>query len=154
MHEVAAQVAPDTRVGYIDNDPIVHAHANALLTGSATSTVLADLREPQASWPTRRSARSSTSPGPLRYCWWRHFIAEQENLARIPGRLPRGAARGQLPGPRLRRPPCYAGRRNRTRPAAVSRAPAAIITSHGAGFAGGCGAVPPNPAEAAPFGMI
>ena len=56
--------------------------------------------------------------------------------------------------PRLRRPPCYAGRRNRARPAAVSRAPAAIITSHGAGFAGGCGAVPPNPAAAAPFGMI
>ena len=86
--------------------------------------------------------------------WWRHFITEQKNLARIPGRLPRGTARGQLPGPRFRRPPFYAGRRNRVRPAAVSRAPAAIITSHGAGFAGGGGAVPPNPAETAPFGMI
>ena len=54
-------------------------------------------------------------------------------------------ARAPQPGePRAQ--PCYAGRRNRTRPAAVSRAPAAIATSHGAGFAGGCGAVPPNPA--------
>lgn len=56
--------------------------------------------------------------------------------------------------PCLRRLPGYTGRRNRARPAVVSRAPAAIITSHGAGFAGGRGAVPPNPADTAPFGMI
>ena len=32
---------------YVDNDPIVHVHANALLTGSgSTRIVLADLREP------------------------------------------------------------------------------------------------------------
>ncbi len=29
VHEVAAQVAPGTRVAYIDNDPIVHVHASA-----------------------------------------------------------------------------------------------------------------------------
>jgi hypothetical protein len=33
-HEVAAQVAPSIRVAYVDNDPIVHVHASALLTGS------------------------------------------------------------------------------------------------------------------------
>jgi hypothetical protein len=32
--------------------------------------------------------------------------------------------------------------------------PAAIITSHGAAFADGRGAVPPNPAGTAPAGMI
>jgi len=49
VHEVAAQVAPDTRVAYVDNDPIVHVHANALLTDSGTtSIVLAGLREPEA----------------------------------------------------------------------------------------------------------
>jgi hypothetical protein len=41
VHEVAAQVAPDARVAYVDNDPIVHVHANALLTGGTTSIVLA-----------------------------------------------------------------------------------------------------------------
>ena len=54
----------------------------------------------------------------------------------------------------LRLRPCYAGRRSRMSPAAASRAPAAIITSHGAGSAGDRGAVPPNPAETAPFGMV
>jgi O-methyltransferase involved in polyketide biosynthesis len=48
-HEVAQQVAPESRVVYVDNDPLVQAHARALLTSSpagATSYVDADLREP------------------------------------------------------------------------------------------------------------
>src|ERR1700721_1502232 len=34
-HEVAQAVAPESRVFYVDNDPIVLAHARALLTSSA-----------------------------------------------------------------------------------------------------------------------
>ncbi|MHC3472098.1 SAM-dependent methyltransferase [Streptomyces sp. 7R007] len=49
VHEVARAAAPDVRVAYVDNDPIVKAHADALLSGSgATSVVLADLRDPQS----------------------------------------------------------------------------------------------------------
>jgi hypothetical protein len=49
VHQVAGQIAPETRVAYVDNDPIVHVHANALLTGTGTtSIVLADLRDPGA----------------------------------------------------------------------------------------------------------
>jgi SAM-dependent methyltransferase len=33
-HEVAQRVAPDTRVVYVDNDPLVLAHARALLVGT------------------------------------------------------------------------------------------------------------------------
>jgi hypothetical protein len=33
-HEVAQQIAPDSRVVYVDNDPMVAAHARALLTSS------------------------------------------------------------------------------------------------------------------------
>src|SRR4051812_28380550 len=33
VHEVAGQVTDDARVVYVDNDPIVNVHANALLTG-------------------------------------------------------------------------------------------------------------------------
>ena len=48
-HEVAQRVRPDARVVYVDNDPVVLAHARALLLGSAegfTTYLDADLREP------------------------------------------------------------------------------------------------------------
>ena len=48
-HEVAQRVAPDARIVYVDNDPLVLAHARALLTSSragACGYVDADMREP------------------------------------------------------------------------------------------------------------
>jgi hypothetical protein len=49
-HEVAQRVAPESRVVYVDNDPLVLAHARALLvtaTPEGETTYLdADLREP------------------------------------------------------------------------------------------------------------
>jgi hypothetical protein len=47
-HEVAQAAAPDSRIVYVDNDPIVLAHARALLTSSpegATAYVDADARD-------------------------------------------------------------------------------------------------------------
>jgi hypothetical protein len=47
-HEVAQSVAPDSRIVYVDNDPVVLAHARALLTskpGGATDYIDADLRQ-------------------------------------------------------------------------------------------------------------
>jgi hypothetical protein len=44
-HEVAQAVAPDSRVVYVDNDPMVLAHARALLTGDNVAYVPADLRQ-------------------------------------------------------------------------------------------------------------
>jgi S-adenosyl methyltransferase len=47
-HEVAQAIAPDARVVYVDNDPIVLAHARALLTSTpegATAYVDADARD-------------------------------------------------------------------------------------------------------------
>ncbi len=49
-HEVAQAIAPDARVVYVDNDPMVLAHARALLTSTspgATSYLDADLRDPE-----------------------------------------------------------------------------------------------------------
>jgi len=49
-HEVAQSVAPDSRVVYVDNDPIVLVHARALLTGTAegvTAYLDADLHDPE-----------------------------------------------------------------------------------------------------------
>jgi hypothetical protein len=50
VHEVVQEVAPDARVVYVDNDPLVIAHARALMTGNGgeTAFILADLREPEA----------------------------------------------------------------------------------------------------------
>jgi hypothetical protein len=49
-HEVAQAAAPGSRVVYVDNDPIVLAHARALLTGAAGTTAYldADVRDPAA----------------------------------------------------------------------------------------------------------
>jgi S-adenosyl methyltransferase len=50
-HQIALQVAPDSRIVYVDNDPLVLAHARALLTGSAegsTDYIDADLTDPDA----------------------------------------------------------------------------------------------------------
>ncbi|MFJ4879157.1 SAM-dependent methyltransferase [Streptomyces sp. NPDC088745] len=47
-HEVAQRVAPDARVVYVDNDPVVLTHAQALLTGTPegrTAYADADLRD-------------------------------------------------------------------------------------------------------------
>jgi S-adenosyl methyltransferase len=49
-HEVAQSVAPECRVVYVDNDPVVLLHARALLAShpaGATDYVDADLRDPQ-----------------------------------------------------------------------------------------------------------
>ena len=48
-HEVAQKAAPESRVVYVDNDPVVLLHAQALLRSSpegATEYVQADLRDP------------------------------------------------------------------------------------------------------------
>jgi hypothetical protein len=50
VHAVALEVAPTSRIVYVDNDPIVLAHAHTLLRSetATTSFVDGDLREPEA----------------------------------------------------------------------------------------------------------
>ena len=50
-HQVAQQFAPESRIVYVDNDPLVLAHARALLTSSpegSTSYIDADMHDPEA----------------------------------------------------------------------------------------------------------
>jgi S-adenosyl methyltransferase len=47
-HQIAQQVSPDSRIVYVDNDPLVLVHARALLTsgpGGMTSYIEADVRD-------------------------------------------------------------------------------------------------------------
>ncbi|MFI1028785.1 SAM-dependent methyltransferase [Streptomyces sp. NPDC020951] len=49
-HEVAQRLAPESRIVYVDNDPLVLAHARALLTSTAegaTAYVDADVLDPE-----------------------------------------------------------------------------------------------------------
>lgn len=51
VHEIAQAIIPQTRVLYVDNDPIVLAHARALMTGNSaghTAFIHCDVRDPQA----------------------------------------------------------------------------------------------------------
>ena len=67
VHEVAQAVTPDSRVVYVDNDPIVLAHARALLTSQEageTSFIRADLRQPKSilDHPTLMSTLDLSQP--------------------------------------------------------------------------------------------
>jgi hypothetical protein len=67
VHEVAQEVAPDAKVVYVDNDPIVLAHARALLTShdvGETAFILGDLRQPKAilEHPTLHSTLDLSQP--------------------------------------------------------------------------------------------
>jgi hypothetical protein len=68
-HEVAQAAAPDARIVYVDNDPMVLVHARALLNSSlegATTYIDADIRDRAPSCGPRR--RRSTSPSRWRSC--------------------------------------------------------------------------------------
>ncbi|MUL41163.1 SAM-dependent methyltransferase [Streptomonospora sp. PA3] len=50
-HEVAQAAVPEARIVYVDNDPLIHAHARSLLAGTpqgATDYIHADLRDTEA----------------------------------------------------------------------------------------------------------
>ncbi|GAB2518737.1 SAM-dependent methyltransferase [Nocardiopsis aegyptia] len=64
-HEVAQAIAPESRVVYVDNDPMVLAHARALLTSrpeGATHYVDSDLREPATVLKTAAGHLDFTRP--------------------------------------------------------------------------------------------
>ncbi|MEV6009780.1 SAM-dependent methyltransferase [Streptomyces sp. NPDC051976] len=51
VHEVAQRVDPDSRVVYVDNDPIVLAHGRALLEQNENTAVIqADFRDTESIW--------------------------------------------------------------------------------------------------------
>ncbi|MDX3545877.1 SAM-dependent methyltransferase [Streptomyces europaeiscabiei] len=64
-HEVAQRTARDARIVYVDHDPTVLAHANALLTSTsegATAFVAADLRDPDTILERAADTLDLTSP--------------------------------------------------------------------------------------------
>jgi hypothetical protein len=85
-HEVAQSVAPDTRVAYVDNDPIVGVHAQARLTSAeGTGFALADLRDPIGvlEQPAVRSLIDFDQPVALLLVAVLHFVTDREQPERI-----------------------------------------------------------------------
>ncbi|MDG4751197.1 SAM-dependent methyltransferase [Micromonospora sp. WMMD718] len=91
-HEVAQSTDPRARVVYVDNDPIVLAHARALLTSSpegATAYLDADLRDPERilAHPDLRRTLDLSQPVALMLLAVLHFVPDGEDPYAIVGRL-------------------------------------------------------------------
>ena len=64
-HQVAQAIAPESKIVYVDNDPLVLVHAQALLTSDprgATSYIEADVRDPAAVLDGAAKALDFTQP--------------------------------------------------------------------------------------------
>ena len=95
VHEIAQRIDPATRVAYVDNDPVVLAHARALLVSNpATIAIGADLRDPAGILGNQelRQHLDWDQPVGLLLCGILHHILDEEQ----PGQLVR-ALRDALP---------------------------------------------------------
>ncbi|MER7399854.1 SAM-dependent methyltransferase [Streptomyces sp. NPDC000151] len=97
-HEVARAAAPDARVVYADNDPIVATHAGARLTNTpGTGFVLGDVRHPKTllADPAVRSLIDFDRPVAVLLVAVLHFLRDDEDpagvVAALAGALPAGS---------------------------------------------------------------
>ena len=91
-HQVAQCIAPEARIVYVDNDPIVLTHARALLTSTpegATAYLEADLREPDAilDSPELRATIDLGRPVALMLVAILHFIKDEDDPYGVVDRL-------------------------------------------------------------------
>jgi hypothetical protein len=101
LHEIAQSVAPEARVVYADNDPIVLAHSRALLNaapGGRTAYIDGDVRDPEAILGSPELARTLDlgRPVALSLNALLHFVPDESGaydiVARLLGALPSGSA--------------------------------------------------------------
>jgi hypothetical protein len=88
VHEVAQGIEPSARIVYVDNDPLVLAHARALLTSSKegrTAYIHADLRSPDAilSAPAVTEVLDFSQPVALMLVGILHFLEDKDHPERI-----------------------------------------------------------------------
>jgi hypothetical protein len=89
-HEVAQAAAPDSRVVYVDNDPIVLIHAQELLASApegATQYIEGDLRDPAAILEAAAGTVDFTRPAALMLLGVLHLIGDSEEPYRIVAEL-------------------------------------------------------------------
>jgi len=89
-HEVAQSIIPAARIVYVDNDPIVLAHARALLSSSPegkTAYIDADLREPGMILPAAAGTLEFGQPIAVMLVGVLHLIPDEASPAGIIHRL-------------------------------------------------------------------
>jgi len=85
-HEVAQAVAPDSRIVYVDNDPLVLSHARALLTSSpegVTAYLDADLRDTDDILELAAETLDFTKPVAIMLLAILHYIPDLDEAQRI-----------------------------------------------------------------------
>ncbi|MEO3788263.1 SAM-dependent methyltransferase [Actinocorallia sp. B10E7] len=99
VHEVAQGVAPESRIVYVDNDPIVQVHGRSLLTSSpeGTTTYLgADLREVEKILEEAAETLDLSRPVLVVLAAILHFVPEEADprglVRRFMEPLPAGSA--------------------------------------------------------------
>jgi hypothetical protein len=97
VHEIAQAAAPEARVVYVDNDPMVVAHSRALLAGDNTVAIEGDLRRPGEilDHPEVRELIDFDRPVALLLLAILHFIPDDQDpygiVARYTDALPAGS---------------------------------------------------------------
>jgi S-adenosyl methyltransferase len=89
-HEVAQGVAPGSRIVYVDNDPMVLAHARALLTSSPEGRcayIDADIREPEKILNTAAEVLDFTEPAAVVLMAVLQFVPDEDDPHGIVRRL-------------------------------------------------------------------
>ncbi|MEU0835792.1 SAM-dependent methyltransferase [Streptomyces sp. NPDC056231] len=90
LHQIAQQTAPDSRIVYCDNDPIVLAHAAALLRSTpagATEYIQVDAREPETILEQAGKVLDFSKPIALSLLALLHFLDDEDGAAEIVDRL-------------------------------------------------------------------
>jgi hypothetical protein len=96
-HEVAQALAPDARIVYIDNDPLVLLHARALLTSTpegACDYIQADLRQPEQILAGAARTLDLRRPVALMLLTVLQFIGDAEDPGALVARLMAALAPG------------------------------------------------------------
>ena len=89
-HEVAQSVAPESRVVYVDNDPLVLSHARALLTSSpegVTAYLDADLRDTDQILEPARRTLDFSKPVAVMLIAVLHLVSDADDPAGIIAQL-------------------------------------------------------------------
>ncbi|MGH3973744.1 MAG: SAM-dependent methyltransferase [Pseudonocardiaceae bacterium] len=98
-HEVAQQIAPESRIVYVDNDPLVLAHARALLSNTTpegvTTYVDADFHNPDLIIADARNILNFTQPVAVMFMGVLGHVADVDEMhsivARVMAAVPSGS---------------------------------------------------------------
>src|SRR5579862_1020688 len=98
-HEVAQRIAPESRIVYVDHDPVVLAHAKQLLTSTpqgACAYLDGDLRDPSAILADAAQTLDLGQPVAVMLIAVMHFVADDAEAGAIVQRLMGACAPGSF----------------------------------------------------------